>query len=340
MKKIVSMFACISAVIAGSNSLAAIPEGEWGLLIDGCIREDLTISYNHPEKIDDKMFYGSFWFTAGSSSHIYEFGEPEISGNTAKCTAYGYSKYYDDYEESDDSMFYDDETEECLIIYDENSKSIRVNIGKQQTKIFTESDRFSFIICEGNNVNVRTKPVNGAKIGKLTKGQALPLISTSSVPNSKDVWYEIELPDAKKGYVSGRYVWKTTKNMLSIPADAIQPNIEYSRMNVNKDENDTYQETFTFTRKGNKVMAYYLLSFPLVFRLPGEFYYSGEIKNNQIILTKLFYGSDGQALFDQNNFSEFEKQAKIMNQPIILNYEGQSIYDEDGLVYMRNYDNY
>lgn len=344
MKKLVSLFACFSAVIAGSNSQAAIPEGEWAQLIDGCIREELTISFNHPEKIDGKMFYGSFWSTAGSSSYIDEFGKPEISGNTAKCTAYSYVKYYDCSEDEeviddvDDGLIYNDNTEKCLIIYDENKKSVRINIGEQETKIFTESDRYSFIICDGNNVNVRTKPVNGEIIGKLTEGQSLPLISSASVPNSKDVWYEIELPDAKRGFVSGRYVSKTTKNMLAIPSEVFQPNREYYRIHEDKDENNTYQETFTFKRKGNKVMASCVTTFPLVFRLPWEFYYSGEIKNNQIILTKSLLGSDGLDLFDNDNFSEFEKQAHDEEQPIILNYSGQWFYIDSEPEPFRNYD--
>lgn len=217
--RLVSLLIVAAAVF---NSYAEIPEGIW-YKTDGVITNDLKIFFNHPEKMDGKLFYGSYSDAAGSAIWYYKFGKPVISGNTAQMKAYLYVDYLDD----EDGMMSSDSTEDCTVTYDESSKQISFCVSGEEMNIFDNSDRCSLVVCNGNNVNIRESPLDGEKIDAVGKGFVLPLTSIVSAPGNGEIWYEVGLPSDKKGYVSGKYFLPLPEKQLVIPDYAFSSSYEH-----------------------------------------------------------------------------------------------------------------
>lgn len=188
--RLVSLLIVAAAVF---NSYAEIPEGIW-YKSDGVITNDLKIFFNHPEKMDGKLFYGSYSDEAGSAICYYKFGEPVISGNTAKMKAYLYVDYLD----GEDGMMSSDSTEDCTVTYDESSKQISFCFSNGVRDIFDNSDRCSVVVCNGNNVNIRESPLNGEKIDAVGKGFVMPLMAIESASSNGEICMRSDCRPTKK----------------------------------------------------------------------------------------------------------------------------------------------
>ena len=327
--------AIILALSFLSNCFAAIPDGDWCIL-EGNPGEyygsnNLNISFEHPEKQNGKIVYGSYeesW--EGDEGAFYDFGKPEISGNKAAFTAYecGF-----DWNPKTEKVIkkHTGKTTDGTLTYDDISKTVTLKIGTDFELKFKESNRCSFIAVDGgNHINVRKSPVTGEKIGQVTKGQMLPLLSISSAPNYGEKWYEVRLPDSTTGYVSSKFVRPVSKELYMIPDMYFEPDIYFVHAFEDSDPNYVRQQTVSFKRKGNKVMNHDFTGFPLVFRLPWEFYGMGVIEGNKMIINKHLGMHEGLEPYEEADFTEFEKNATDTT-PEIWYYMNGCIYDSDGM---------
>lgn len=316
-----------------SNCFAAIPDGDWCIL-EGNPGEyygsnNLNISFDLPEKQNGKIVYGSYeesW--EGDEGAYYDFGKPVINGNKATFKAYecGF-----DWNPKTEKVIkkHTGKTEDCTLTYDEITKTVTLKIGAEIE--FKESNKCNFIAIDGgNNINVRKSPVTGEKIGQVTKGQILPLLSISSAPNYGEKWYEVKLPDGKTGFVSSKFVRPVSKELYMIPDMYFEPNIYFEHAFDDSDPNNVRLQTVSFKRKGNKVMCHDFTGFPLVFRFPWDFYGMGVIEGNKIIINKNLGMNEGREPYENTDFTKFEKNATEVT-PEIWYYMNGCIFNGDGM---------
>ncbi len=342
MRRVLSTTAFVCIAVVNFICYAVIPDGNWMRKVFyeeynmyGA-DEYLKISLGHSERMDGREFFGSLKNVDGKSV-IWKFADPEASGNTVKCKAYLYLAYLSD----DSDMVSGDQIKDCTISYDEIQKTISVEVGDEDVSVFKESDRCTFVVCDGNKVNVRKAPVNGEKIGMLTKGQSVRMISMTYGQKNDDVWYEIKLPDSRTGYVSGKYVEPFSSGWLDIPEGVLKSEITYGHIFTDSNPEDESCATLNFCRKGKMVMCHSFIGFPNTFRLPIEEYLMGRIEENKIILDSYInvFATDADVydIFDSGNFAEFKKFAESQNPVTYYYYEG-NIYDAEGIEYSREYE--
>lgn len=333
MKKILTFAICICLTLLCSVYATGIPQGKWlkKNYITECYGDDQTLelSFDKPLNFKGKTYFGSLWLPSGSCfTDFYMFGNKEITGSTIKCKAYKCT------DEGGDRWF-DNEVKDCIITYDEKSGNIKINIKDVYDYAFGPSDRCTRVMSDADNLNIRKSPVNGAKIGTMTKFQTLPMLSVVHTKNGDD-WYEVQLPEGT-GFVSGKYVSNVSPSWLTIPACFLKGDISYGHMYDDPKPEFVRQTTLDFKRKGNQVMCHSFTGFPLVFRLPYDEYKLGHIEENKIIFDRWINGYnsdiDPDALFEAGNFSELAKHTEECSEEVYYfnsEYANGLIYDMEG----------
>lgn len=218
----------------------------------------------------------------------------------------------------------------CLIAFDPATQTLSLKYG-DKTLTFKDSERMHYIaLSENDNVNIRNSPQNGKIITKARIGQMFRLLSEVSLPGKGGKWYEIELPDKSKGYISAEF--PILVNRAIIPDDVI--NEKESEYKIYAPDESI---TLTFKRKGNRI----LMGFEEMF-LHGTasvWFYSGIIKDNRIILTKSLWMNDGYIAFDNFDFAKFDKEGTIQDPPLVYYYlDGNIYHDGKPYILVRDYD--
>ncbi|MDO4334302.1 MAG: SH3 domain-containing protein, partial [Bacteroidales bacterium] len=333
--------ACMFVMMSGSNTFAAIPDGQW-CNFEGDPGEfwgstELDISFANPEKKDGRIVYGSYGESyEGTDEEMpyYDFGKPEINGNRATCKAYHYKYEWNDKLQTGVKKYIGN-PEDCTLIYDENAKSITIKMGTDFSVTLQDADRCSLVSVDGgNNINVRKTPVKGEIVGKATKGQMLQLLSISSAPNYGEKWYEVRLPDSTTGFISGKYVTLVPKILYSIPDMFFNDkynNIYFSHVYEEADPDNAYDRTVIFKRSGNIVMCQDFTGFPYGYRMPIESYGMGVIDGNKIIINRFITRDEGSELFENGDFAGLAK-VSCDAEPEIWNYMNNALYN-DGVEY-------
>ena len=321
MKK--SILTILGIIISISSSFAQIPDGYWRSE-SGSIETHFKSPAVHDSFLDIPTEYGLNTVFENGILNICVFGEPEISGNTAKFTGTLYAYDY--------SGSYPTKTGEyaCLITFDPATQILQLKYG-DKTLTFKDSERMHYIaLSENDNVNIRKSPQNGQIILKARTGQTFRLLSETNLPGNGGKWYEIELPDKSKGYISAKF--SNLINQATIPDDVINEKESAYRIDV-PDESIT----LSFKRKGNRI----LMGFEEMF-LHGTasvWFYSGVIKDNRIILTKSLWMNDGYKAFYDFDFAKFDKEGAIQDPPLVYYYlDGNIYHDGKPYILVRDYD--
>lgn len=321
MKK--SILTILGIIISISSSFAQIPDGHWQTESGG-IETHFKSPIVHDSFLDIPVPYGYNTVFEDGILNICVFGKPEISGNMAKFIGTLYTYDY--------SGSYPTKTGEnaCLIAFDPATQTLSLKYG-DKTLTFKDSERMHYIaLSENDNVNIRNSPQNGKIITKARIGQMFRLLSEVSLPGKGGKWYEIELPDKSKGYISAEF--PILVNRAIIPDDVInEKESEYKIYAPNE------SITLTFKRKGNRI----LMGFEEMF-LHGTasvWFYSGVIKDNRIILTKSLWMNDGYKAFDNFDFAKFDKEGTIQDPPLVYYYlDGNIYHDGKPYILVRDYD--
>lgn len=330
MKRIVSIVASLFFAIIYTCCFADIPQGDW--MKKTQYNEDmfLEIRFDSPKIIDGKSLYGSMTEISGSKAGIIMFGKPEITGNSAKCKSYQYVQYFD-VDDPDKNIFFNDIVYDCIMQYDPQKNILKIKVGDDLVENFTASDRRTRAVCNADKLNIRKSPVNGEKIGSMTKGQTLPVLSV--VPAKKtgkqyDNWYEVQLPDSRTGFVSGRYINWVSPSSIAIRKEFLTPKISYSHLFDNRNPNFSFGQTLTFVRKGNQVLCYFQqIPHPESSRMGIEEYYMGHIDENKIVLDSCASlwtvgpDVDLEDIFEKADFNKFAKCAEKMEKPDVYYFD-------------------
>lgn len=315
----------------------SIPDGDWEQL-EGDDEEvygytSLNISFEYPQMEKGKLSYGSITFSyEGGDWEQYAFSKPEISGNEAKCTA---TPYILEWNGTEEELKQNGNAEDCTITYDGKTKSVTVKVSDKFEIAFNESERCTFVaISEGNNITIRKSPVDGEKITTATTGEMMPLVAITSAPDNGGRWYEVKLPDSKKGFVNAKFVVPVTAKNYTVSDNFFEPGVSFSHSFENPGD-DPRIVTVEFKRKGNEVMCYKNTMFPVSMQMAIEEYGYGKIEGNKIIIGKTLLGGDGYALFEDNNFAGLEEKAEPA-EPEVWNTFWGNLY-QDGIQYEYNY---
>lgn len=326
MKK--SILTILGIIIGISSSFAQIPDGHWTSESGGISTYFTSPAININENaVGIPTPYGSFGVFDDDAYNVCIFGKPEISGNTAKFTGTLYAIVF--IGDGKTNVTKIGETT-CNMAFDPGTQTLCLTYG-DKTVTFKDSERMHYIaLSENDNVNIRKSPQNGQIIAKARTGQTFRLLSETNLPGNGGKWYEIELPDKSKGYISAKF--SNLINQATIPDDVINEKESAYRIDV-PDESIT----LSFKRKGNRI----LMGFEEMF-LHGTasvWFYSGVIKDNRIILTKSLWMNDGYKAFDDFDFAKFDKEGAIQDPPLVYYYLDGNIY-HDGKPYIlaRNYD--
>lgn len=325
--------AIMFAITFLSNCFAAVPNGIW-YKTDGVITNELRIFFDSPEKLDGKLFYGSYSDLAGSACYYYEFGKPEISGNTAKMKAYLYVDYSDD---EDDGIISCDKVVDCIVVFNENNREIKFSVADGENNTFTDSDKCSAIVCTGNNVNVRKSPVSGEKVKTCKKGYTDLFRTIVSAPDYSGIWYGIQLPYGEKGYVSSKYFVARPLKALDIPSDALTHT--YKHLFKGKNRKEDLLTTVDFISNGKYVMV--CIGEGYInddWAIPKVNYYLGIVNANMIILNQhigsMREGAD--EIFESGDFEQAKVNARPLDNIQTWYYWEHAMY-KDGVEYNINY---
>lgn len=334
----------IFVMMSVPSTFASIPDGQWCRLegdpgaFYGSV--DLNISFANPEKKDGRIVYGSYSEAYEGTDEVpyYDFGKPEINGNQATCKAYRYTYEWNDKIQRGVKK-YIGKPEDCTLIYDENAKSVTINMGADFSVTLEDAERCSLVAVDGgNNINVRKAPVDGEKVGMATKGQMFPLLSITSAPNYGEKWYEVRLPDSTTGFISGKYATPVSEKLYYIPDDYFLDNMCFVFVLEDADPNNVHDRTISFKRKGNNVMCHDLIRFPLVFREAIDYFGMGVIEGNKIIINKFITGNEGYEPYEDADFNALAKVSSDQD-PDIWYYMSGCLY-KDGKEFNWAVDNY